>query len=138
MYFKFEEFADLFLEDLRCLSWPCYFFVLNRRLLDKMITSNEIFDKVEWILDLMENTYLANHQFMMFRNEPSICDMYMFNEFMQLNIVGYDLTDRPRVMRYINRIANIFPEYKEICDLVFKIMKRRNIKLYVESFKVSL
>ena len=138
IYIKFEEFADFYNEEFRSLSWPCYFFIINNALLDKLYTSADIFERVQNLLEVLERRFLAEHPFMMFRSEPSLCDIYLFNEFMQLNVVGFDLSDKPRILRYINRVAGLFPEYKKVCSVLFKVIKKHNMKLYIESMKPSL
>ena len=68
---------------------------------------------------------------MMYREKPSICDVYLFNELMQINIAGFDLSDRPRVKEYVDRVAGEFQEYREVCAVIFKIMRKRNTEIYV-------
>ena len=98
----------------------------------------EIFDRVEGLLETLERQLLTEHPFAMFRLEPSVCDLYLFNELIQLNLIGFDLSEKPNTLRYVNRVARVFPRSIEVCSELFTELKKRNIKLYIESMVPSL
>ena len=99
--------------------------------------SSKIFFFVKSCLNLIEFQLLKNKSFIL-GEDPSICDIYLFNEFMQLNVVGFDLSKRTRLNQFVKRVAASFPEYKTANIANLKIMKKRGISAYVDSLDHKL
>ena len=135
---QIEEFYDLFNEKFKAIVLPIYFKILRMGFVEEIYDYKDVKREVQDTLIILEEKYLRDHPFLVDRSEPSICDLYLFTEFLSLNMIEFDMTSRPLIFKYINRVAKAFPLYQKANKVVLKIAKKRNKRFFVLSTNIKL